>query len=112
MSLRKRLGLVAGLPPVLDPKRVGHQLFLGQGISVHAADVRALTTGAAERMTKDEWAPAEMRQLAADLRRFTEAVRGDGCSRIKRLASQLDYEAAEMEASKAGLLPAVQARDD
>lgn len=46
---------------------------------------------------KQQWKPAEMRQLAADLRRFTEAIRGYDCSRIKRLATKLDLEAAEME---------------
>lgn len=51
-------------------------------------------------MAQNEWEPAEMRQLAADLRRFTETVRGYDCSRIKRLASELDFEAAEMEASE------------
>lgn len=50
-------------------------------------------------MAQKEWQPAEMRQLAADLRRFTEAVRGYDCSRIKRFASELEMEAAEVEAS-------------
>jgi hypothetical protein len=55
-------------------------------------------------MTQQEWEPAQMRRLAEDLRRFTEAVRGYDCSRIKRLAAELDLEATEMEASKAGQL--------
>jgi len=49
-------------------------------------------------MAREEWDPAEMRQLATDLRGFTEAIRGYDCSRIKRLAADLDLEAAEMEA--------------
>lgn len=49
-------------------------------------------------MVQKEWKPAEMRQLAADLRRFMEAVRGYDCSGIRRLVSELDLEAAEMEA--------------
>lgn len=58
-------------------------------------------------MVRKEWEAAEMRQLAADLRRFTEAVRGYDCTRIKRLASELDLEAAKMEASDKRLgLPA------
>lgn len=52
-------------------------------------------------MAHAEWDRTAMRQLAADLRRFTEAVRGYDCSRIKRLAADLDLEAAEMEASNA-----------
>ena len=44
-----------------------------------------------------------MRQLAADLRRFTEAVRGYDCRRIKRFANGLDLEAAEMEAGEGKL---------
>jgi hypothetical protein len=55
-------------------------------------------------MAREKWDPAEMRQLAADLRRFTEAIRGYDCSRIKRLARTLDLEAAEKEASEAGRL--------
>jgi hypothetical protein len=51
-------------------------------------------------MVRKEWEAAEMRQLAADLRRFTEAVRGYDCVRIKRLASELDLEATQMEASE------------
>lgn len=62
-------------------------------------------------MAQKEWNPAEMRQLAADLRQFTEAVRGYDCSRIKRLAGELDMKAADMEASKAGRLARSQARD-
>jgi hypothetical protein len=62
-------------------------------------------------MAQKEWEPAEMRQLAADLRQFTEAVRGYDCSRIKRLASELDLEAAEMEASEAGRLARSKTRD-
>lgn len=49
-------------------------------------------------MAQNEWEPAEIRQLAADLRRFAETVRGHDCSRLKRLARELDFEAAEMEA--------------
>lgn len=49
-------------------------------------------------MPQKEWEPAEMRQLAADLRCFSEAIRGYDCSRIRRLAAELDLEAAEMEA--------------
>ncbi len=52
-------------------------------------------------MAHAEWDPTALRQLAADLRRFTEAVRGYDCSRIKRLAAELGLEAAEMEASNA-----------
>ena len=62
-------------------------------------------------MAQRKWNPSEMRQLAADLRQFTEAVRGYDCSRIKRLASELDLEAADMEASKAGERPRSQTRD-
>jgi hypothetical protein len=51
-------------------------------------------------MVRREWKPAEMRQLAVDLRRFAEAVRGYDCSRIERLANELDLEAAEMEAGE------------
>ena len=61
-------------------------------------------------MAQEEWEPADMRQLAADLRRFTEAVRGYVCNRIERLASEWDYEAAQMEARKAELLPGLQTR--
>jgi hypothetical protein len=62
-------------------------------------------------MAQNEWNPAEMRQLASDLRRLSEAVRGHDCSRIRRLAGELDLEAADMEASKAGGLPKSQSRD-
>jgi hypothetical protein len=55
-------------------------------------------------MAREKWDPAEMRQLATDLRGFTEAIRGYDCSRIKRLARTLDLEAAEKEASEAGRL--------
>ena len=58
-------------------------------------------------MAQKEWKSAEMRKLAADLRQFTEAVRGCDCSCIKRLANELGLEAADMEASKAGGTPGI-----